>query len=137
VQQRATGDGGDIFQRLGIKRPEGQPEFIFRDVPDPWPADTEAACNAFDTSFPEQRACLCAGCRDIVHQCDALKGCIEVRQCANRIGCTDSNSCYLTPTVPGGCVEPIDRWGNTGFAVALSNRVGECVVANKCPTTAP
>lgn len=134
--QASSHEGEDVFKKLGVARPAG-PTFNFADVPDPWPEDTEAACNAFDDSFPEQRACLCANCRDILHQCDALEGCIEIRECANRIGCTDANDCYLFPSTPGGCIEPIDRWGNTGFAVALSNNIGQCAVNNGCPTQLP
>jgi hypothetical protein len=118
--------------------------FAYETVEDPWPEETAAACKAFvpeegPDPYQEYRACACDTCIELMHQCDALQSCREIRQCGLDKGCADPNACYLAPR-PGprdpegkGCVEVIDKWGNIGLGTYLSRKLGECTAAASCP----
>jgi hypothetical protein len=114
----------------------------FSTIPDPWAKGDVAACKAFgDGSYPVSRACMCDAptCLELMRQCDALEGCIEIRDCAWRTGCSNANDCYLLKQAgdPNGCVDVIDKWGNTGDAVAIANTVGACGQALPTPCPLP
>jgi hypothetical protein len=104
------------------------PPFLFDKVADPYTVDSGQACEAFSTDYPTSRACLCTNCYNLMHQCDALPGCIEIRACIWKSGCQDTNSCYLLKTSgdPTGCVDVIDKWGNTGDDVAIATSLLQC-----------
>jgi hypothetical protein len=117
--------------------------FSYADVEDPWPEETAAACKAYTPPenttepYPEYRACACDTCLEWMHQCDAIQSCREIRECGLDKGCTTPNACYLAP-VPNardpegaGCVEVIDKWGNTGLGTYLSRRLADCTTS--CP----
>jgi hypothetical protein len=139
----ATGgeaDAGEWNNQYDVTVHDGgslPPPTDFSKIPDPWSADTEAACVAFAPDYPASRACFCKNCLELMHQCDALPGCIEVRACIWKSGCTDPNSCYLYKMSGDstGCVDVIDKWGNSGVAVATSNNLGQC--AKQAPTPCP
>ncbi len=128
--------------------------FAYDTVAEPWgiaedagvPALT-AACKAFDipdagglhTAAPANvRDCECDNCLQLVHQCDALQGCREMRQCTQDVGCSDPYTCYLTPTTtpahPAGCTPIFDKWGNTGLSTYLVNSLNTCATGANCPT---
>lgn len=118
--------------------------FRYDSVTDPWPAQTIDACKAFTTpetppNSQPTRDCMCTNCMDWVHQCDSLQGCREVVQCAARVGCTDSFSCYLFPAVSAkdptgkGCQAEIDKWGNSGLSTFLAIKMQDCSKAANCP----
>lgn len=118
--------------------------FRFDQVPDPWSAVTIDVCKAYTTpqtppNSQPTRDCICTNCLDWVHQCDALDGCREIVQCAAQVGCNSIITCYLLPQPtakdPSGkaCQAVIDKWGNSGFAAYLANRIQECSSAASCP----
>lgn len=147
-QAATKADAGAACQKYDVKHvdfPTPPDPVRFDKLKDPWSANTADACKSFKPSagsdYPVTRACVCDHCIDLVHQCDALEGCIEILNCILKSGCKDSNSCYLLKKSgdPTGCVDVIDKWGNTGDAVAIANTIGQgCVqnTANGCPTTA-
>jgi hypothetical protein len=134
VEQAST-SSGDIFSTLGIEKPS-YPEFLYTSIKDPWPEDTVAACNAFDTRWPKQRACICDNCMELIHECDALPGCKEILTCAVTLGCTDSASCYYAPANGTGCQTQIDEWGTGSVSTALIVLIASCRTDNNCPSTA-
>ena len=118
--------------------------FRFDQVPDPWSAVTIDVCKTYTTpetppNSQPTRDCLCTNCLDLVHQCDSLQGCREIVQCASQVGCNSIITCYLLPQPtakdPSGkaCQAVIDKWGNSGFAAYLANRIQECSTAASCP----
>lgn len=121
-------DGGSIYKALGVEDPMPD-EFHFSDVEAPY--DDVAGCKAFDSAFPDVHSCSCDNCYDVQRQCDALQSCREIAECGIDIGCTDAYSCYLAASDPQ-CVPIIDKWGNTGVAVALSLQLGTCTVDAGC-----
>lgn len=107
------------------------PPFIYENVPAPYAEGDIAACKAFtevDEGLTEpqaaRRECFCTECVDLMRQCDALPGCIEMRQCAWRTGCNGAYACYLLPGAP--CRAVIDTWGNGSVSAALNTELGTC-----------
>jgi hypothetical protein len=147
--QAATKGADAGCQKYDVKHVAGDPSLTpktvrFDQLKDPWTADTADACKALKpaagSGFPATRACGCDHCLELMHQCDALQGCIEILDCILTANCTDPNSCYLSKKSgdPTGCVDVIDKWGNTGDAVAIANTIGTTCLrntANNCPAT--
>jgi len=119
--------------------------FAYTTVPDPWPEETAAACKAYiapentTEPYPDTRNCACDACLELMHQCDALESCREIRQCSLDKGCVDPNACYLAPQPSArdpegkGCVDVIDKWGNTSLGTYLSRKLGNCTLDATCP----
>jgi hypothetical protein len=75
-------------------------------------------------------SCMCESCLEVMQECDALEGCVEIRRCGYETGCRGAFECYLVP--PSPCAEVIDRWGNATIAAERSLAVSDCEVANGC-----
>jgi len=134
--QGDAGVPGNVFEKLGVEKPDLSNEFQFNSIPEPYPEGDVDACKAFGADNPitkDVRDCSCEKCADLQRQCDALEGCLEVSTCAIEIGCNDAYTCYLIPS-DAKCVPIIDKWGNTGLHTATSNRLGECTAAQQCRT---
>jgi hypothetical protein len=114
--------GGDIFQRLCIDPPTNV-NFAFDTIKAPY---TDAAgCMAFNNQgHPAVHNCFCAGCFELMQQCDALPGCQQILKCELDAGCTDSNSCYLLPGAP--CYSVINSWGTGSVMTALTSYLQTC-----------
>jgi hypothetical protein len=76
------------------------------------------------------RTCLCENCLDIMQECDVLKGCVAIRNCAFESGCRGAFECYLLPNAP--CVEVINNFGTGSAGTALSLALGECGIDTGC-----
>ena len=100
--------------------------FEYEDIESPW--ETVEECKAFDDDA--SRACACDNCADLTRQCDALQGCIEIRDCNRATGCAGANECYLFPGAP--CVGVIDRWSNSSVSASVSLDLGDCMTAAGC-----
>ncbi|HEX4337407.1 MAG TPA: hypothetical protein VH062_15935 [Polyangiaceae bacterium] len=147
----ADGGGGDIYKTVGVAPPAASADgtatpvpYRYDQVKSPYDDGDAAACKAFSSDdLPagfktDERSCLCDSCFMIQRECDALIGCQQIMNCILSIGCTDSNSCYLAPQKTAldpdakGCVDVIDKWGNSGVSTALSNQIGDCGKMNGC-----
>jgi hypothetical protein len=78
----------------------------------------------------DEIACLCEKCLELMQECDALAGCVEIRECVRTSGCTNEFSCYLIPGAP--CQETIDKWGNASLATTVSVGLMDCRTAEQC-----
>jgi hypothetical protein len=71
--------------------------------------------------------CLCNSCLQEMTDCNADKGCIEIRTCTDTTGCRGINDCYLGKAL---CRDVIDKWGSTSLSTTLSQQLGDCNAAN-------
>lgn len=88
-------------------------------------AHSEMTGNLFEST-----ECACNNCLDIMQECDVLKGCVAIRNCAFESGCRGALQCYLLPNAP--CVDVINDFGNASVASALSLALGECEMSTGC-----
>lgn len=99
------------------------------------PYEDSDACLVFQDeengNTSDEVMCLCDGCLELMQECDALPGCIEIRACILESGCTDANSCYLVPFV-APCTDVIDKYGNSSVATAISTALMDCATENAC-----
>lgn len=97
------------------------------------PYDNADECIAFAEANGDvfaSTACACENCLDIMQECDVLKGCVAIRDCAFASGCRGAFQCYLLPDAP--CVDVINAYGNASVASALTLALGECEMSTGC-----
>jgi len=125
-----TLNNGDALGYLGICQTLPTP-FAYTAVKAPY---TDAAgCMAFASQgHPNAHNCLCTNCFSLQQQCDALPQCQSIMKCIQDSNCNGANACYLFPGAP--CGSPINVAGTGSVATGLSQAIGTCSTANKCPT---
>jgi hypothetical protein len=67
--------------------------------------------------------CLCNSCLQEMADCNADKGCVEIRACSDKTGCRGAQDCYLGK---GACKTVIDKWGATSLSATLSQQLSDC-----------